>query len=162
MKKLSLTCQSALEEEKQKLQEEDPDLADLLTDEFLLEYQRKRMKEMIARAEKMRFGTVLNLTDSEQFLDCIDKEDKSVTIVVHVYEEDIPGCDAMNGSLVTLAQEYPHVKFCKIMGRLKFHCHKNVLSVFFYFSTILIIEIFSQDRRLDSANTSKKKEYQHC
>lgn len=117
IKKLSITCQSALDEEKEKLEETDPDLAELLADEFLLEYQRQRMKEMMVRAEKLRFGTVKNLSDADQFLEAIDGEDKSVTVVVHIYEDKIPGCEAMNGCLFTLAQEYPHVKFCKICGK---------------------------------------------
>lgn len=116
MKKLSLTCRSALDEEKEKLDETDPDLANLLTDEFLLEYQRQRMKEMLAKAEKLQFGKIINLESTDQFLEAIDEEDKSVTIVVHIYEDNTPGCEAMNGCLISLAQEYPHVKFCKILG----------------------------------------------
>lgn len=119
MKKLSLTCRSALDEEKEKLNETDPDLANLLVDEFLLEYQRQRMKEMLAKAEKLQFGTVINLESTDQFLQAIDEEDKSVTVVVHIYEHNIPGCEAMDGCLTSLATEYSHVKFCRILGSLK-------------------------------------------
>lgn len=116
IKKLSLTCRSALDEEKEKLDETDPDLANLLADEFLLEYQRQRMKEMLARAEKLCFGSVIDLQSADQFLEAIDEEDESVTIIVHIYEHNVSGCEAMNGCLVSLAEEYPHVKFCKILG----------------------------------------------
>lgn len=118
MKKLSLTCRSALDDEKEKLNETDPDLENLLTDEFLLEYQRQRMKEMLAKAEKLHFGKVINLESTDQFLQAIDEEDQSVTVIVHIYEDNIPGCEAMDGCLVTLAEEYPHVKFCRILGSL--------------------------------------------
>lgn len=118
MKKLSLTCRSALDDEKEKLNETDPDLANLLADEFLLEYQRQRMKEMLAKAEKLQFGKVINLESTDQFLQAIDEEDKSVTIIVHIYEDNIPGCEAMDGCLTSLAEEYPHVKFCRILGSL--------------------------------------------
>lgn len=116
IKKLSITCRSSLDEEKDKLTETDPELAELLADEFLLEYQRQRMKEMLAKAEKLRFGKVINLDSAEQFLEAIDNEDKSVTVIVHIYEPSIPGCEAMNGSLISLAKDYAHVKFCKILG----------------------------------------------
>jgi len=118
IKKLSLTCRSALDEEKEKLNETDPDLANLLTDEFLLEYQRQRMKEMLAKTEKLRFGKVINLENTNQFLQAIDEEDKSVIVIIHIYEDNVPGCEAMNGCLISLAEEYPYVKFCKILGLL--------------------------------------------
>ncbi|CAL7943165.1 unnamed protein product [Xylocopa violacea] len=116
IKKLSLTCRSSLDEEKEKIMQTDPDLAELLGDEFLLEYQKQRMKEMLARTEKLRFGRLFNLETADQFLEAIDNEDKSVTIVVHIYEANVPGCEAMNGSLISVAQDYPFVKFCKILG----------------------------------------------
>ncbi|KAK0098834.1 hypothetical protein PV326_002465 [Microctonus aethiopoides] len=116
MKKLSLTCRSTLDDEKEKLQETDPELLELLDDEYLFEYQRQRMKEMLAKANKLRFGNLINLSNGNDFLKTIDNEDKSVTIIVHIYEKNVAGCEAMNGSLITLAQEYPHVKFCRILG----------------------------------------------
>ncbi|XP_015587772.1 phosducin-like protein [Cephus cinctus] len=118
MKKLTLTCRSALDEEKEKLCETDPDLAELLTDEFLLDYQKQRMKEMLDKAERLRFGTVYTLTTANEFLEAIDGEDESVTVIIHIYEENIPGCTAMNGCLTSLAEEYPHVKFCRILGSI--------------------------------------------
>lgn len=114
--KLSLTCRSSLDEEKEKIMQNDPELAELLADEFLLEYQRQRMREMLARTEKLRFGKLINLETTDQFLEAIDDEDKSVTIVIHIYEHDTPGCEAMNGCLISVAQDYPFVKFCKILG----------------------------------------------
>lgn len=114
--KLSLTCRSSLDDEKEKIMQNDPELAELLADEFLLEYQRQRMKEMLARTEKLRFGKLINLETTDQFLEAIDNEDKSVTIIIHIYENNIPGCEAMNGCLISVAQDYPFVKFCKILG----------------------------------------------
>lgn len=118
IKKLSLTCRTSLDEEKEKILESDPDLAELLADGFLLEYQRQRMKEMLARAEKLRFSKVVNLETAHQFLEAIDNEDKSVTVVVHIYENNVPGCEAMNGCLISVANDYPFVKFCKILGSM--------------------------------------------
>lgn len=114
--KLSLTCRSALDEEKEKLNETDPELANLLNDEFLLEYQRQRMKEMLAKTEKFCFGKVIDLDNTDQFLQAIDGEDKSVIVIVHIYEDNVSGCEAMNGCLISLAEEYSYVKFCRILG----------------------------------------------
>ncbi|EGI70957.1 PREDICTED: phosducin-like protein [Acromyrmex echinatior] len=115
--KLSLTCRSALDEEKEKLNETDPELANLLSDEFLLEYQKQRMKEMLAKTEKL-FGRVIDLENTDQFLQAIDGEDKSIIVIVHIYEDNVSGCEAMNGCLISLAEEYPYVKFCKILGSI--------------------------------------------
>ncbi|KAF7386915.1 phosducin-like protein [Vespula maculifrons] len=116
IKKLSLSCRTDLDEEKEKLEETDPELADLLTDEFLITYQKQRMKEMLAKAEKLRFGQLINLETADQFVESIDNEDKSVTIIIHIYEDKVIGCKTMNGCLTALAEDYPFVKFCKISG----------------------------------------------
>lgn len=57
MKKLTLTVQSALDEEREKAKSEDPDLAELLDDEFLLTYQKQRMQEMLQQTNhNIKFG----------------------------------------------------------------------------------------------------------
>ncbi|PSN42731.1 Phosducin-like protein [Blattella germanica] len=115
--KLSLTCRSALDEEREKAAELDPEMAELLSDDFLLQYQKQRMEEMMTKLSTLpMFGKVFFLKDGEEFLDAVDKEEKTVTIVVHIYEENVPGCEAMNGSLISLSQDYPQVKFCKMIG----------------------------------------------
>lgn len=115
-KKLAFTCRSHLDDEKDKENErkEEEDV-DLLDEEFLLQYISKRMEEMIVTtSNKAQFGRLITLDNGEMFLDAIDKEDAGVTVIVHIYDQDAMGCDAMNGCLTCLAQEYPHVKFCKL------------------------------------------------
>jgi thioredoxin-like negative regulator of GroEL len=56
--------------------------------------------------------------DSSQLLTEIEEVDKGVTVIIHVYENDVEGCEAMNGCLVCLSQEYPKVKFCKVSSRV--------------------------------------------
>ncbi|CAG2068353.1 unnamed protein product [Timema podura] len=110
--KLSLTCKSVLDEEK-----DDNDLDKLLNDDFLLEYQKKRMEEMMSQLNSLpKFGKVVDLKDTQEFLDAVDKENKSVLIVVHIYEKNAPGCNAMNGCLTVLSQEYTQVKFCRLVA----------------------------------------------
>ncbi|XP_043278356.1 phosducin-like [Venturia canescens] len=73
--------------------------------------------DLLIKAEKLRFGVVENLKDADEFFKSIDNKDKSVT-VIHIYEYNISGCEAMNGFLITLVKEYPQVKFCKIHDSL--------------------------------------------
>ena len=81
----------------------------------LRKYRRQCMKDMHQKLSfGPRYGFVYELHTGEQFLETIEKEQKSTTIVVHIYEDGIKGCDALNSSLTCLAAEYPMVKFCKI------------------------------------------------
>lgn len=117
IKKLTLSCRSVLDDEREKAAQEDPDLAELLNDEFLLEYQKQRMQEMLLQnGQSQKFAALINLTDSQQFLDAIDKESKDVTVIVHIYEEHSEACHVTNCCLEELCLEYPSVKFCKIIA----------------------------------------------
>lgn len=130
IKKLSMTCRSDLDLEKDKekqkaiqdkikgkmtmqeynmLQEEQDD------EDFLQRYRMQRIEEMRRQlCRGKRFAQVYELNNGEDFLEALDKEDKSTLIMIHIYEPDVPGCEAMSGSLMCLAQEYPLVKFCSV------------------------------------------------
>ncbi|KAK2158061.1 hypothetical protein LSH36_178g06007 [Paralvinella palmiformis] len=117
-KKLTLTCRSYLDEEKAKAEDEKfmENIENEFEDEFLKEYRRRRVEEMRAAFSNMpRFGRVISLI-RHQYLEAIDSEKPCVTVVVHIYKEDVRACAAMNGCLMCLAQEYPTVKFCKILA----------------------------------------------
>ncbi|CAH0546315.1 unnamed protein product [Brassicogethes aeneus] len=117
MKKLTLTVQSALDEEREKAALEDPDLAELLNDEFLVDYQKQRMKEMLQQTNhNIKFGKLIMLKDGQEFLNAIDREHQSVTVIVHIYEDNVEACRAMNSCLVSLSKLYDNVKFCCIVG----------------------------------------------
>ncbi|XP_027138024.1 phosducin-like protein [Larimichthys crocea] len=130
IKKLSMTCRSDLDLEKDKekekelqdkikgkmtmqeynmLQEEEDD------EDFLQHYRMQRIEEMRRQlCRGKRFAQVYELNSGEDFLEALDKEDKSTLVMIHIYETDVPGCEAMSGSLLCLAQEYPLVKFCSV------------------------------------------------
>ncbi|MEQ2171807.1 hypothetical protein GOODEAATRI_014440 [Goodea atripinnis] len=72
----------------------------------------EEMQRQLCRGK--RFEQVHELNSGEEFLEALDKEDKSTLIMIHIYEPEIPGCDAMSGSLMCLAHEYPQVKFCSV------------------------------------------------
>ncbi|XP_062067233.1 phosducin [Lepus europaeus] len=81
----------------------------------LRKYRRQCMQDMHQKLSfGPRYGFVYELETGEQFLETIEKEQKITTIVVHIYEDGIKGCEALNSSLTCLAAEYPMVKFCKI------------------------------------------------
>ncbi|CAH1981780.1 unnamed protein product [Acanthoscelides obtectus] len=114
-KKFTMTVKSTLEEEREKAALEDPELAELLKDDFLLQYQKKRMQEMLEQTNhNIKFGSLLTLTTGQEFLDAIDKEHKSVTVIIHIYDDNLEACRALNASLQELCRIYENVKFCRM------------------------------------------------
>ena len=111
------TCRSVFDQEENKILENDPELLELLTDEYFLEYRNQRMKEMLDKVKNFRFGSLIKLTNTEEFLDAVDNAEYFVTVIIHIYETYAPGCDAMNGCLKILAKKFPYVKFCEILGK---------------------------------------------
>ena len=61
-----------------------------------------------------KFGKVINLPDADNFLDQIDGEEKSVTVIIMIHEPGAEGCEAMTGCIECLAADFPTVKFCSI------------------------------------------------
>ncbi|XP_075869971.1 phosducin-like protein isoform X2 [Nelusetta ayraudi] len=126
IKKLSMTCRSDLdlekdEEKKKQLQEKIKDKVRLQTHDddddeaFLQQYRMQRMEEMKRHHYTVkRFAQVFELNDGQDFLDALDKEDRHTIVIIHIYEPDVPGCEAMRGSLLCLAQEYTRIKFCSV------------------------------------------------
>uniref|UniRef100_A0A6M2DLJ8 Putative conserved phosducin-like protein n=1 Tax=Xenopsylla cheopis TaxID=163159 RepID=A0A6M2DLJ8_XENCH len=117
IKSLSITCNSVADDEKQK--ELDEELEQLMDDEFILEYQKQRMKEMLSlNSNTITFGEVQSLNSQDDFLNAIDDENKAVTVIIHIFENNVKACKTMNSCLNTLAAEYNNVKFCKIVGSI--------------------------------------------
>uniref|UniRef100_T1I1G1 Phosducin thioredoxin-like domain-containing protein n=2 Tax=Rhodnius prolixus TaxID=13249 RepID=T1I1G1_RHOPR len=110
-KKLCLTCAPDSEQPKT-----DDNLSEFLSDDFLEDYRKKRMEEMLISRNLPTFGDVYSLANGNEFLDAIDNENKAVTIVIHIYETTIPACKVMNQCLSSLSKQYSNVKFCKIVG----------------------------------------------
>lgn len=120
MKKLSITVKTKEEDVKTREQEElEKEFEDMLNDEFLLEFQKKRMAEMLASTGTLpMFGKLFDIPTSDYLLDAIDKENKNVTIVLHIFDDKILSCRTLNNCLQELAREYTNVKFCKISGSI--------------------------------------------
>ncbi|XP_061094903.1 phosducin b [Conger conger] len=84
-------------------------------EKHLRKYRKQCMQEM---RERLSFGPtfegVQELESGEAFLEVIEKEHQLATVVVHIYEDRVKGCEALNSCFTCLAAEYPSVKFCKI------------------------------------------------
>lgn len=134
IKRLSMTCRSHLDEEKDQqrqkdLQEQidgkvspqdtsspDPPEDD---EDFLQQYRRQRMEEMLRQQRTGQcFGQVLDLSSSEAFLDALDKEPRHTLVLVHIYEDGVRGVEALHGCMACLASEYPAIKFCRVKSCL--------------------------------------------
>lgn len=115
MSKLQLTCRSHLnDEEEKKKDEEFLQQLEQLDDEFLKQYRQKRIEEMRrALDDAPKFGKVQQL-DKTSFIDAIDNEKYNVKVIIHVYENNVEACAAMDGCLKCLAQDYMNIKFCRI------------------------------------------------
>ena len=116
-KKLCLNARTNDEDEKAKAKDEqiDAELEGLLDDDFLESYMARRMREMMAQTNQTKkFGKTIILPDADSFLDQIDGEDKSVTVIIMIHEPGAEGCEAMTGCIECLAADFPTVKFCSI------------------------------------------------
>ncbi len=104
-KKVSLTCRP------------DEEIDGVDSEQFLLEYRKRRMREMMSQFgnNDVSFGTVFNIKSPNDFLCTIDEENKSTTIIVHVYDNNNLACKKINEMLVILAEQYKNVKFCKVL-----------------------------------------------
>lgn len=115
-KKLTLSVKTEREEaQDKKIEEIEDEFNELIDEEFLQQYQKQRLQELMVQLEKVpKFGKVVTLNSRVEFLDAIDKEDKKVTVIIHIYNNATIACETMDGCLNILASDYPAVKFCRI------------------------------------------------
>ncbi|XP_053138025.1 phosducin-like protein [Hemicordylus capensis] len=135
IKTLSMTCRSHLDEEedKQKQKELQEKLNGKLTlqeytilhegadddEEFLQQYRKQRMEEMRQQLHSgQQFRQVFEILSGEAFLATVDQVHKHTLVMIHIYEEDVPGADSLSGCMLCLAAEYPTVKFCRVRSSL--------------------------------------------
>jgi hypothetical protein len=102
--------------------EDDEEVDDLIRsleeeeeDAILSEYKARRLMEMAMMSRQKRFGSLVEL-EVNDYVDCIDREDPSVAVVVHLYMPSIEGCRQINAFLAELAPRYPYTKFAKIVA----------------------------------------------
>lgn len=61
----------------------------------------------------------------------IDKEQKSIFIMVYIYEDGISGIEVMNGCMVCFVAEYLVVKFCRVKSSVIGVSSRFIRNVFF-------------------------------
>ncbi|XP_041986818.1 phosducin-like protein [Aricia agestis] len=115
-KKMTMAVKTDREEEEAKeIDELEDELNELIDEGFLMKYQQQRMQEIMSQLQKTpKFGKVVTLENQEQFLNAIDKEDTKVTVIIHIFSNNVEGCSTMDGCLSVLASDYPAIKFCRI------------------------------------------------
>jgi hypothetical protein len=89
------------------------DLLDELEDDedaFMEAYRQKRRTEMELHSKLPTYGKVTSL-DAFAFLDRIENADPKVHVIVHMYEDDVRACRALNITLESLAREHKHTDF---------------------------------------------------
>ncbi|KAL1450568.1 hypothetical protein WDU94_002916 [Cyamophila willieti] len=123
LSKLALTCASAEEEAKRKAREEaekhrkeelEEELRELEEDDdFLLEYQRKKMKQLYdglisgREGERKTFGSLIRINSSDAYLSCIETEPSYITVLIHLSSPILPSCRSLDSALSDLARSYP-------------------------------------------------------
>ncbi|XP_036421208.1 phosducin a [Colossoma macropomum] len=84
-------------------------------EQSLKKYRKQCMQEMHERLSfGPKFDSVFELESGEAFLEAIEMEHRLTLVIVHIYDDDINGCEALNNCLTCLAAEYCSVKFCRI------------------------------------------------
>ncbi|KAL5290087.1 PDCL family protein [Megaselia abdita] len=115
-RKFCLNASSTREDEERKLNEEfDAEFSELMSEEFLMRFQKQRIAEMMKISGHVtKFGKVLTLNSSDEFLDAVDKEDHTITVVIHIFDTKYSACKKVNEFLEPIAADYNTIKFCKI------------------------------------------------
>ncbi|RDD43152.1 Phosducin-like protein [Trichoplax sp. H2] len=102
-KKLSMVCNTQQQEE---------DDIDFENDPILKQLMQRRLEEMKGAAAVLpKFGKLYEIKSTE-YLDTIDKENSNVTVIVHLYNNNLRKCKNMTSCLNQLAKHYTTVKFC--------------------------------------------------
>ncbi|EIE85556.1 hypothetical protein RO3G_10266 [Rhizopus delemar RA 99-880] len=77
--------------------------------ELILEYKEEDSDEEVIKV----FGYVSDV-NSDNYIEAIDNEWKTVPIIVHIYSKQIPACEKLDEYLIALAKKYTLAKFIRI------------------------------------------------
>ncbi|CAO3704053.1 unnamed protein product [Rhizopus stolonifer] len=90
-------------------------------EEMIKSYRENRLNELknlksnnhLLRQQQKVFGYVAQV-DSDSYIEAVDKEWKTVPVIVHIYSKQIPACDKLDEYLIELARKYTLAKFIRI------------------------------------------------
>ena len=82
-------------------------------DRVLAMWRQKRIAEMQALHQKAKYGSLKHIS-ADEFVDEVNKAEKDVWVILHLYQESLPVCKVFNARLSSLAKKFPCVKFLNI------------------------------------------------
>jgi hypothetical protein len=121
-----------------KTMDELDELEDDEDERVLAEYRRKRIAEMQARADKAKYGAVLEITAID-YVKEVNQAGDGVWVVLHLYRQGIPLCAMINQYMEILARKFPAVKFIKSVSTtcIPNYPDKNLPTIFVYYENDL-------------------------
>ncbi|KAJ3300067.1 hypothetical protein HK104_004789 [Borealophlyctis nickersoniae] len=91
------------------------ELEDIEDDRMLESYRRQRLAEMRTAASREKYGTVVEISKPDYQTEVTDAS-KSTWVVLHLYQNHVPGCKLINGILDRIADRHKATKFLKIVA----------------------------------------------
>ncbi|KAJ3502894.1 hypothetical protein NMY22_g18431 [Coprinellus aureogranulatus] len=110
MEKTNLGGKTYLEEEREKAARGEK--ADQLVELELEKYQQEPRRDALGRAKEGRFGH-LREVGLKGFLNAVEKEERGIWVVVHLFDPSLDRCYAVDETLSRLARQYPDTKFLR-------------------------------------------------
>lgn len=91
-------------------------------DEFIKEYQQKRLNELKEFSKKTKFGTLIEIR-RQDFVTEVNNAPSEVYVVLGLYNDSVESSLLLCKSLEFLANKFPLVKFLKIVAN---NCIENI------------------------------------
>ncbi|XP_043491271.1 viral IAP-associated factor homolog [Polistes fuscatus] len=114
------------------------ELEDEEDEKFLLEFRRKRIAEMMALANKNKYGAVKEISGQDYVQEVNNAGD--VYVVLHLYKSGIPLCSLVNQHLASLASKFPATKFLKSISTtcIPDWPDRNLPTIFVYYQGSMV------------------------
>lgn len=78
-------------------------------DEFMREYMAKRKAELVEKAQKHKYGQVIEISRDEYIRE-VTQANPEDFVVIHLYQNSNEFCNLINQNLPQIAAAQPHVK----------------------------------------------------
>lgn len=90
-------------------------LEDEVDDSIIETYRRKRIAKMRSEAEKAKFGSIAQISQSA-FVDQVTNASKTCSVVCLLFAKGSQDCEVLEQCLTIVAHKYQTVKIVKIIG----------------------------------------------
>ncbi|GAM23504.1 hypothetical protein SAMD00019534_066790 [Acytostelium subglobosum LB1] len=120
VQKMAVTVKDnpANQQQQQQQEEEDEEDEDLkrLKEQRLAQFRKQQQQHQHPAMPKNKTFGFLKQINKKEYVEEIDNEPPHVFVIVHLYQNYIPECIALNQHLSQLAIKYRHIKFLKILS----------------------------------------------